>query len=269
MSRKAVLDAMGVTVWVPREAPLGAAAEQAAPVAAPTAADAPIAATAPTAPAAAPPSALPRPISPVAPTGAAPAGDVASLGWLELRRRVAACQRCGLHATRTQTVFGVGDETADWMFVGEAPGADEDAKGEPFVGRAGQLLTSMIQALGLARGEVYIANILKCRPPGNRDPQPDEVAACRGYLDRQIDLIQPRVIVALGRIAAQALLGNDSPIGQMRGQWYQVRGIPAMVTYQGIRTLPIFHPAYVLRNMGVLPQFEADLKLACTDAGLV
>jgi len=136
-------------------------------------------------------------------------------------------------------VFGVGDPHTDLLFVGEGPGEQEDLTGEPFVGRAGRLLTSLIEGIGLTRSAVYIANVVKCRPPGNRDPQPDEASACRPYLDRQIDLVRPRVIVALGRVAAQALLGNDLPLGRMRGRWFTVRGVPTMVTY---------HPAALLRN---------------------
>lgn len=168
-------------------------------------------------------------------------GDVAALGWEALMQRVASCSRCGLHRTRTQTVFGVGDNDADWLFVGEAPGAEEDRQGEPFVGRAGQLLTSMIRALGMRREQVYIANILKCRPPKNRDPRPQESQACRPYLRRQINLINPKIIVALGRIAAQNLLQTDTPIGKMRGRsyFYEETGIPIVVTY---------HPAYLLRS---------------------
>jgi uracil-DNA glycosylase family 4 len=151
----------------------------------------------------------------------------------------AGCTRCRLAEGRTKVVFGSGNPSAELMFVGEGPGADEDRQGLPFVGAAGELLTKIIQAIEMTREQVYIANVVKCRPPGNRDPQPDEVAACRGYLDKQIALVRPRAIVALGKVAAQALLGDDSPIGRMRGQWYQVQGIPAMVTY---------HPAALLRN---------------------
>jgi len=168
-----------------------------------------------------------------------------------LRTAAEACTRCRLAQGRQKVVFGAGNPAAELMLIGEAPGAEEDKQGLPFVGAAGELLTKIIQAMDLRREDVYIANILKCRPPGNRDPQPDEVAACRGYLDRQIDLIQPRVIVALGRIAAQALLGNDSPIGQMRGQWYRIRGIPAMVTY---------HPAALLRNQGLKRPTWEDMQ---------
>ena len=152
---------------------------------------------------------------------------------------VAACRRCRLCEGRQKTVFGSGDPNADLMFIGEGPGAEEDRQGLPFVGRAGELLTRIIEAIGMTRDQVYIANIVKCRPPGNRDPQPDEVAACRSYLERQIALVRPRLLVALGRIAAQTLLGNDLPIGRMRGQWFEVLGVPSMVTY---------HPAALLRN---------------------
>jgi uracil-DNA glycosylase family 4 len=149
------------------------------------------------------------------------------------------CTRCRLAEGRHKVVFGSGNPSADLMFVGEGPGAEEDRQGLPFVGAAGELLTKIIQAIDRTREQVYIANVVKCRPPGNRDPQPDEVATCRGYLDQQIALVRPRVLVALGRVAAQTLLGNDSPIGRMRGQWFQVQGVPTMVTY---------HPAALLRN---------------------
>ncbi len=152
---------------------------------------------------------------------------------------VAACRHCRLCEGRQKTVFGSGDPNADLMFIGEGPGAEEDRQGLPFVGRAGELLTRIIEAIGMTRDQVYIANIVKCRPPGNRDPQPDEVAACRSYLERQVALVRPRLLVALGRIAAQTLLGNDLPIGRMRGQWFEVLGVPLMVTY---------HPAALLRN---------------------
>jgi uracil-DNA glycosylase len=152
---------------------------------------------------------------------------------------VAACRRCRLCEGRQKTVFGAGHPNADLMFIGEGPGAEEDRQGLPFVGRAGELLTRIIEAIGMTREQVYIANIVKCRPPGNRDPQPDEVAACRSYLERQIALVRPRLLVALGRIAAQTLLGNDLPIGRMRGQWFEVMRVPLMVTY---------HPAALLRN---------------------
>jgi DNA polymerase len=161
--------------------------------------------------------------------------------WQELAARVRACTRCSLHASRTQTVFGVGRRDADLFVIGEAPGADEDRQGEPFVGRAGQLLNAMLKAIGLQRGDVYIANILKCRPPGNRDPQPDEATACTPYLSQQLELVQPRVLLAVGRISAQWLLQTDTPIGRLRGRAlrYGERNIPLVVTY---------HPAYLLRT---------------------
>ena len=166
-----------------------------------------------------------------------PAARAAALA--AVAREASGCEKCKLWRGRTNVVFGVGDPDADLMFIGEGPGAEEDRRGEPFVGPAGQLLDKIIGAIGLSREQVYIANVVKCRPPGNRDPQPDEASACRSYLDRQIDLVRPKVIVALGRVAAQALLGNDLPLGRMRGEWTSVRGVPTMVTY---------HPAALLRN---------------------
>jgi DNA polymerase len=177
------------------------------------------------------------------------AADPAELAAVQVAAE--ACTRCRLAQGRQKVVFGSGNPAADLMLIGEAPGAEEDKQGLPFVGAAGELLTKIIQAIDLRREDVYIANILKCRPPGNRDPQPDEVAACRGFLEKQIDLVRPKVIVALGRIAAQALLGTDSPIGQMRGQWYRIRGIPAMVTY---------HPAALLRNQGLKRPTWEDMQ---------
>ena len=162
-----------------------------------------------------------------------------SHAWVELETEVRACTKCSLHTTRTQTVFGVGHRQAKWMFIGEAPGAEEDRQGEPFVGKAGQLLNAILFALGLKREEVYIANVLKCRPPGNRDPQPEEVAQCEPYLLRQIELIGPRLIVALGRHAAHSLLKTEVALGKLRGQKLSYHGTPLFVTY---------HPAYLLRN---------------------
>lgn len=173
------------------------------------------------------------------PDPSADGSTLASMDWAALERTVAECTQCGLDATRTQTVFGVGTRTAQWMFVGEAPGADEDRQGEPFVGRAGQLLNAMLFALGLKREDVYIANVLKCRPPNNRDPQPREVACCEPYLIRQIELIQPRLIVALGRHAAHSLLKTELPLAKLRRQRLSYHGIPLIATY---------HPAYLLRN---------------------
>lgn len=151
----------------------------------------------------------------------------------------AGCTRCRLAEGRHRVVFGAGNPAAELMFIGEGPGAEEDRQGLPFVGAAGELLTRIIEAMDMTREEVYIANVVKCRPPGNREPQPDEVAACRGYLEKQIALVRPRAIVALGKTAAHTLLGNDAPIGRMRGQWFRVQEIPTLVTY---------HPAALLRN---------------------
>lgn len=168
-----------------------------------------------------------------------------------LAETAAGCTRCRLSEGRSKVVFGSGHPNADLMFVGEGPGAEEDRQGLPFVGPAGELLTRIIQAIEMRREDVYIANVVKCRPPGNRDPEPDEAAACRGYLERQIELVRPRIIVALGRVAAQTLLGNDSPIGRMRGQWFQVQGVPTLVTY---------HPAALLRNSALKRPTWEDMQ---------
>lgn len=168
-----------------------------------------------------------------------------------LARTASSCQACRLAAGRKNVVFGVGNPHARLMFVGEGPGADEDARGEPFVGRAGQLLTAMLWAMGLRRQDVYIANIVKCRPPGNRDPEPDEAAACMPYLRSQIQLVDPEVIVLLGRIAARFLLGLTTPIGSYHGRWMQ---------WEGRQVLPIFHPAFLLRNPAAKAQAWADLR---------
>lgn len=176
------------------------------------------------------------------------------LDWDGLEAAVAACTRCELHKTRTQGVPGVGDRNADWLVVGEAPGAEEDRQGQPFVGQAGRLLDAMLAAIGLARGRnVYIANVLKSRPPGNRDPKPEEVAACLPYLERQIDLIRPKIILALGRFAAQSLLLTDTSITRLRGRVHEYRGVPLVVTY---------HPAYLLRNPADKAKVWDDLVLA-------
>lgn len=207
---------------------------------------------------------VPPPSPPPAPRAAAPvsrlpdpsgrAAAIAAMAWPDLADGVAGCTACGLCESRTQTVFGVGDTQADWMLVGEAPGENEDLQGEPFVGQAGKLLDNMLGALGLARGQnVYIANVLKCRPPGNRNPEPDEVAACEPYLRRQIALIQPKVIVVLGRFAAQSLLRATTPIGKLRGTVHQYEGIPVVVTY---------HPAYLLRTLTDKARAWEDLCLA-------
>jgi DNA polymerase len=179
---------------------------------------------------------------------------VAEMSWAQLKAKVAGCRDCKLRAGCTQTVFGVGDEKAEWMLVGEAPGAEEDRLGEPFVGQAGRLLDNMLGAIGLRRGEnVYIANVLKCRPPGNRNPEPDEVAKCSPHLLRQIALIQPKLVVAMGRFAAQTLLGSDATIASMRGRVHRYAGVPLIVTY---------HPAYLLRNLPDKAKAWSDLLFA-------
>ncbi len=181
--------------------------------------------------------------------------DVAGLDWEALRARVAACSACSLSTSRTQTVFGVGDPAARWLIIGEAPGAEEDRRGEPFVGRAGQLLDAMLRSLGLSRQQVFIANVLKCRPPGNRDPRPEEARACAGFLHRQIALIRPAVILAVGRISAQNLLGVEETLGKLRQQVHRFgpAQTPLIVTY---------HPAYLLRSPGEKRKAWEDLKLA-------
>jgi uracil-DNA glycosylase family 4 len=220
------LDAMGIDVWVRRDA------EPAGPApAAVSLAEAP--------------QAIPAEIRP----------DVSELDWTALRQQVAGCQLCELHRSRTQTVFGVGDQQASWMIIGEAPGADEDRQGEPFVGRAGRLLNAMLQSVGLSREQVYIANILKCRPPNNRDPRPEEAAACFPYLRRQIELINPDVIIAVGRIAAQRLLECNTSLARLRGSVHRLEatGTPVVVTY---------HPAYLLRSPSDKRKAWEDLLFA-------
>ncbi|MBM5811455.1 MAG: uracil-DNA glycosylase [Gammaproteobacteria bacterium] len=173
--------------------------------------------------------------------------------WPELAAAVAGCTLCALHRTRTHTVFGTGDRQARLLVVGEAPGAEEDRQGEPFVGRAGQLLNSMLRAAGFARAEVYIANVLKCRPPDNRDPNSEEAALCLPYLRRQIELVRPRVLLCVGRIAAQRLLGVETPLARLRGQVHELGGVPVVVTY---------HPAYLLRSPTEKRKAWTDLQLA-------
>jgi DNA polymerase len=181
-------------------------------------------------------------------------GEIMSLEWPALKARVASCTDCPLHARRNKTVLGVGDEKAEWLFVGEGPGAEEDAQGEPFVGQAGRLLDSMLAAIKLKRGDnVYIANIVKCRPPGNRNPEPQEALQCEPYLHRQIDLIRPKLIVALGKVAAANLLATDASVASMRGKVHRYRGTPLIVTY---------HPAYLLRNLPDKAKSWADLLFA-------
>ena len=229
--RQAYLDAMGITRWVSRD-------QQTPPhVEVPQVEDR-LAAT------------IPPPRG-----GESREERIARMDWAALQAEVAQCAACGLHKTRTQAVFGVGDRHAQWMIIGEAPGAEEDRRGEPFVGRAGQLLNAMLQAVGLRREEVFIANILKSRPPNNRDPRPEEVAACAPFLKRQVELVAPKVILALGRVAAQNLLDTDSRLGAMRGKVYKYSpaGIPVVVTY---------HPAYLLRTPRDKRKAWEDLQFA-------
>ncbi len=182
------------------------------------------------------------------------ATNVAASGWDELKAQVRDCAACALRAGCSQTVFGVGDERADWLFVGEGPGADEDAQGEPFVGQAGKLLDNMLLAIKLRRGDkVYIANVVKCRPPGNRNPEANEIATCLPYLQRQIALIRPKIIVALGKVAATALLGREAALGTLRGTAHDYQGTPLIVTY---------HPAYLLRSPAEKAKAWQDLCLA-------
>jgi DNA polymerase len=204
----------------------------------------------------------PQPIVMALPHATLPAG-IAAMGWPELRASVAACTACTLCQGRTQTVFGVGHERAHWMIVGEAPGEQEDRQGEPFVGKSGQLLDNMLRAVRLTRAEaeparqVYIANTLKCRPPGNRNPAPAELAACEGFLIRQVQLVQPKIILAMGAYAVQSLLRSKEPIGRLRGRVHHYQGVPLIVTY---------HPAYLLRNMEDKAKAWDDLCLALETA---
>ncbi|MCK6425553.1 MAG: uracil-DNA glycosylase [Burkholderiaceae bacterium] len=293
--RLAMLEAMGVPLRLPRmqaevpqqaaappaapglgvrpvEAPVTAAAApaRAAPVAAEPATPRTAAPVRPAEPAVAPPrpAADARPVQsarpgPVAPPEATADGrrilGVESMDWPALREAVAGCRACGLCESRRQTVFGVGNERAEWMLVGEAPGEQEDRLGEPFVGKAGQLLDNMLRSIGLTRSEaeparqVYIANVLKCRPPANRNPQPQEVLQCEPFLKRQVELVSPRLILAMGRFAVQSLLGSQEPIGRLRGRVHQYHGVPVIVTY---------HPAYLLRNPLDKARAWEDLCLA-------
>jgi uracil-DNA glycosylase len=227
--RLAMLDAIGIKLFQP-------AADDVLPVAVPQ----PLARTT-------------QPVAlPAKPSQARP--EVELLEWDALAQAVAACRACKLCEGRTNTVFGVGDTNADWLIVGEAPGENEDLKGEPFVGQAGKLLDNMLKALGVGRGnKVYIANVLKCRPPGNRNPQPEEVAQCEPFLRRQVQLLQPKIILAVGRFAVQSLLGTTEAIGKLRGRAHQYAGVPVVVTY---------HPAYLLRNLPDKAKAWADLCFA-------
>ena len=190
--------------------------------------------------------------------------DVAQMDWPALRAAVAACTACKLCQGRTNTVFGVGNERAQWMIVGEAPGEQEDLQGEPFVGKAGQLLDNMLRAIGLTREsgpperQVFIANTLKCRPPRNRNPEPGELARCEPFLERQVALVQPKIILAMGRFAVQSLLRSEEPVGRLRGRVHRYHGVPLIVTY---------HPAYLLRNLEDKAKAWDDLCLALEVAG--
>jgi uracil-DNA glycosylase len=238
--RNAYLDALGIDRWVSRDAPVEAAPE--IPV---------VRAETPLPAAAAPAVQAPQVRAPLAP----PVPLEPGIDWGPLRERVAACTACDLCRTRTQTVFGVGNTRADWLIIGEAPGAEEDRQGEPFVGRAGQLLNAMLLAIGLPRETVFIANILKCRPPGNRDPKPEEVARCLPYLQAQIALLKPRMMLAVGRIAAQNLLATDAPLARLRGKLHRFgeADTPLVITY---------HPAYLLRTPADKRKAWEDLKFA-------
>lgn len=183
------------------------------------------------------------------------ARDVSHLDWPQLKTAVESCTECALNESRTNTVFGVGDHHAQVMVIGEAPGADEDQQGEPFVGRAGKLLNNMLLAIGYKREQVYIANILKCRPPGNRDPRPEEISQCEHYLRRQVELVQPKVIIAVGRIAAHNLMKVETPIGKMRGKLHHYGKTPVVVTY---------HPAYLLRKPSEKAKAWDDLRFVQT-----
>ena len=235
--RNAYLDALGIDRWVPRDA-----VESAVDVPAAAARVPPASARAPAAEPVHLPAVPPTPLPP-------------GIDWEPLRERVAGCTLCDLCKTRTQTVFGVGNRQAEWLVVGEAPGAEEDRQGEPFVGRAGQLLNAMLLAIGLPRETVFIANVLKCRPPGNRDPKPEEVSRCLPYLSAQIALLKPKIILVVGRIAAQNLLATDAPLARLRGKVHTFgeANTPLVITY---------HPAYLLRTPGDKRKAWDDLKLA-------
>ena len=252
-AREQYLEALGVELWKPRPRLAGAAPAAAA------AAGAQLIEAGPDEPGVVPDEWLPRPAVAGAGVGPGPGVGVGRIvaadeaAWEALRTQVSGCTRCELCKTRTQTVFGVGNRRAELLVIGEAPGADEDRQGEPFVGRAGQLLNSLLRAMGNPRETVYIANMLKCRPPGNRDPKPEEVASCLPYLQQQVDMIEPRLMLAVGRIAAQNLLATDTPIGRLRGQVHRfgTRGTPLIVTY---------HPAYLLRSPSEKRKAWSDLK---------
>ncbi len=243
--RNAYLEALGIDRWVPRNAPAEVLPEPAVGQAA----------AAPAAQARAPLATPAAPLAPQAPALLKAPPLEPGIDWGPLRERVAACTACDLCKTRTQTVFGVGNTRADWLIIGEAPGAEEDRQGEPFVGRAGQLLNAMLLAIGLPRETVFIANILKCRPPGNRDPKPEEVVRCLPYLQAQIALLKPKIMLAVGRIAAQNLLATDAPLARLRGKLHSFgdANTPLVITY---------HPAYLLRTPADKRKAWEDLKFA-------
>ncbi len=261
--QRAMLRGMGLRLWAPAGEEPGASAVT-------VAAEIAVAAPVPVAPAAR--AALPRPAASAgvavverAPRATTPPGPVEGLTWPALRDAVTACTACPLCENRRQTVFGVGHERAQWMIVGEAPGEQEDRQGEPFVGKSGQLLDNMLAAIGLTRGEagpekqVYIANTIKCRPPGNRNPEPDELARCEPFLVRQVQLVHPKIIVAMGRFAVHSLLRSAEPIGRLRGRVHHYQGVPLIVTY---------HPAYLLRNPQDKARAWEDLCLALETAAV-
>ena len=277
--QRALLAEMGIRVWWPQaQAPATQSAVANAMVPAQAKPPAPAPVTAPAvAPVAQRPAAPVRPTSPVAAPQPAPTvlpadtvplpPGVDQMDWDTLQATVAQCRACGLCRSRQNTVFGVGERSAPWMVIGEAPGENEDLQGEPFVGQAGKLLDNMLAAIGLNRrvqgrpqdqAGVYIANALKCRPPGNRNPEPAELQACAPYLMRQVALVQPRIILAMGRFAVQSLLQTTEPIGKLRGRLHRYQGVPVVVTY---------HPAYLLRNPADKAKAWADLVLALQTAG--
>jgi DNA polymerase len=247
--QKSMLQEMGIRLWAPVAAESAAAAAQAA-VKAP---EAPV----PT------PAAMPNPPVPATLPADERSAAIATMPWPALREAVAACTACSLFQSRRQTVFGVGHPSAHWLIVGEAPGEQEDLKGEPFVGAAGHLLDNMLRALNLTREaappdrQVYIANTLKCRPPRNRNPEAEELARCEPFLVRQIELIRPRLILAMGRFAVHSLLRSSEPIGKLRGRVHRYQGVPLIVTY---------HPAYLLRNLADKSRAWDDLCLAAQTA---
>lgn len=265
--QQAMLREMGVTLWLPPQTDAMPLPEAAMPEPVPSEVTAPVPAQAPVASPAPAPVRMSRPVaapaeanSPSAPRplAARPSG-VAAMDWPALREAVAGCEACGLCRGRQNTVFGVGHEQAQWMIIGEAPGEQEDRQGEPFVGKAGQLLDNMLRAVGLTRAEagpeqqVYIANVLKCRPPMNRNPEPQEVAQCEPFLKRQVELVAPKLILAMGRFAVQSILQTGEPIGRLRGRVHAYQGVPVVVTY---------HPAYLLRNPADKARSWDDLCLA-------